>query len=220
MSIENSHDMPKVMGYPLVPLVFGSIFVGYLLKDMIIGAGTTFWQNSLFILPSNLSIFDAEFLPHFIKMIPVIFSSSGILLAIILYGLLPLTTVYGIKMSSLGQKFYLFFNRKWFFDKIYNEYLNQIVLKLGYDISYKTIDRGLIENLGPYGLSKLFYNPSFNLLQYQTGLLYHYTFIMLVGSIFLITVIGLFSYSLQFSLFLIFFSILFVFLVNSKKVIN
>jgi len=42
VSIENSHDMPKVMGYPLVPLIFGSIFVGYLLKDMIIGAGTTF----------------------------------------------------------------------------------------------------------------------------------------------------------------------------------
>jgi NADH-ubiquinone oxidoreductase chain 5 len=42
VSIEGAHDMPKVMGYPLVPLIFGSIFVGYIFKDMIIGAGTLF----------------------------------------------------------------------------------------------------------------------------------------------------------------------------------
>jgi len=42
VSIEGAHDMPKIMGYPLVPLIFGSIFIGYLTKDMIIGVGTTF----------------------------------------------------------------------------------------------------------------------------------------------------------------------------------
>ena len=34
VSIEGAHDMPKIMGYPLVPLIFGSIFVGYIFKDM------------------------------------------------------------------------------------------------------------------------------------------------------------------------------------------
>jgi hypothetical protein len=34
--------MPKIMGYPLIPLVLGSIFVGYIFRDMIIGAGTIF----------------------------------------------------------------------------------------------------------------------------------------------------------------------------------
>jgi|TARA_B100000242_G_scaffold182783_1_gene131252 NADH:ubiquinone oxidoreductase subunit 5 (subunit L)/multisubunit Na+/H+ antiporter MnhA subunit len=42
VSIEGAHDMPKIMGYPLIPLIFGSIFVGYLTKDMIIGPGTLF----------------------------------------------------------------------------------------------------------------------------------------------------------------------------------
>ena len=42
VSIEGAHDMPKVMGYPLIPLVFGSIFVGYIFRDMIIGVGTVF----------------------------------------------------------------------------------------------------------------------------------------------------------------------------------
>ena len=32
-SIQHIHDLPKIMGYPLFILVFGSIFVGYLMKD-------------------------------------------------------------------------------------------------------------------------------------------------------------------------------------------
>jgi len=211
VSIENAHDMSKTMGYPLVPLIFGSIFVGYLLKDMIIGAGTIFWQNSLFILPSNLCIFDAEFLPQIIKLIPVIFSSLGILLAIILYGVFPLGFVYSIKMSDLGQNLYNFFNRKWFFDKIYNVWVNQNVLYIGYNISYKILDRGFIENLGPYGLSRLFYNRNFNLLSYQTGLLYHYTFTMLIGSVCLVTLIGYVSF-LYFNTFIVYILILLFFL--------
>ena len=170
-------------------------------------------------MPAHLCIFDAEFLPHFIKMIPVLFSSSGILLSVFLYGIFSLNTVYRIKMSFLGQRFYNFFNRKWFFDKVYNEYLNQSVLNVGYQISYKVIDRGLIENLGPYGLSKLFYNNSFNVLKFQTGLLYHYTFVLLVGAVLLITSLGFFSFSMCFNLFIIFFFILLIFLVNMKKLI-
>jgi len=219
VSIEGAHDMPKVMGYPLIPLILGSIFVGYIFRDMIIGVGTVFWQNALFVLPQNLCVFDAEFLPHFIKMIPVIFSSSGILLAVCLYGVFSLRTVYSIKMSFLGQRFYTFFNRKWFFDKVYNEYLSQPVLNLGYQISYKVIDRGLIENLGPYGLSNLFYNKSFNVLKFQTGLLYHYTFVLLVGAVLLITSLGFFSFSVCFNLFILFFLVMLVFLVNNKKLI-
>jgi len=57
-------------------------------------------------------IFDAEFLPQAIKLIPVIFSLSGVFLAILFYGILPLNFVYSMKMSPIGQKFYLFFNRK------------------------------------------------------------------------------------------------------------
>ena len=51
---------------------------------MIIGVGTHFWGNALFILPQNMLVFEAEFLPHSIKMIPVIFSVSGMILAHIL----------------------------------------------------------------------------------------------------------------------------------------
>jgi NADH-ubiquinone oxidoreductase chain 5 len=177
----------------LFPLIFGSIFVGFIFKDMVIGVGTLFWQNALFVMPLNLCIFDAEFLPQSTKMVPVCFSFMGIFLAVLLYGILPLTNVYRFKMSFLGQYFYNFFNRKWFFDKVYNEFINQKVLNLGFNVTYKVIDRGLIENLGPHGLNRSFYHKDFNFLKIQTGLLYHYTFVMLIGCVCFITLVGFIS---------------------------
>ena len=207
-SIQGAHDLPKIMGYPLVVLVFGSIFIGYLTKDMIIGVGTHFWGNAIFILPQNLIIFDAEFLPHSIKMIPVIFSLSGVFLAYILYCVNPLKLIYTFKMTNFGLAFYNYFNRKWFFDKVYNEYLNQVVLHVGYDGTYKTVDRGIIEFFGPFGLSNVLYNRELNASRLQTGLIYHYTFVMLIGAVLLMTFIGfqsLISFYIDSHLFILFF---------------
>ena len=39
------------MGFPLILLALGSLFVGYLGKDMMIGLGTDFWSNALFVFP-------------------------------------------------------------------------------------------------------------------------------------------------------------------------
>jgi len=189
-AIQNSHDLPPIMGYPLMPLVFGSIFVGYLTKDMLIGVGTDFWGNALFILPKNLIIFDAEFLPHSIKAVPVILSISGAFMALVLYYLLPLKLLYNFKQVGFIRDFYNFFNRKWFFDKVYNEFISQPVLFLGYSVTYKNIDRGIIEIFGPFGLSKVLYNPFLNFSKLQTGFIYHSTLLMLIGSVFLMTVVG------------------------------
>ena len=61
--ILNAHDAPLRMVIPLIILAFGSIFIGYLTKDMFIGLGTPFWNNAIFIKPENLNIVDAEFTP-------------------------------------------------------------------------------------------------------------------------------------------------------------
>ena len=39
------------------------------------------------------------------------------------------------------------------FDKIYNEYVGQRFFKFSYSVTYKTLDRGLFEILGPTGIS-------------------------------------------------------------------
>jgi NADH-ubiquinone oxidoreductase chain 5 len=44
--MEGAHDAPIAMALPLFILSLGSIFIGYLTKDMIIGVGTDFWGNA------------------------------------------------------------------------------------------------------------------------------------------------------------------------------
>jgi NADH-ubiquinone oxidoreductase chain 5 len=188
--MSHAHDAPIRMAFPLVILAFGSIFVGYLTRDMIIGVGTQFWGAALFSLPSNMALLEAEFIPHSIKLVPVGFSLLGASSAYVVY-MLSSRELFEMKKSSLGKKLYNFLNRKWFFDKVYHEFVTQNALSFGYHTTYKTIDRGIIEILGPYGISNVVGENSKRISSVQTGYLYHYAFIMLVGVTIFITLLGL-----------------------------
>lgn len=80
-SVLNAHEPNICISIPLILLAIGSLFIGYLTKDMIIGLGSSFWGNSIFILSDNLSYLEAEYLPYHIKMIPFIFSHFGLFFA-------------------------------------------------------------------------------------------------------------------------------------------
>jgi NADH-ubiquinone oxidoreductase chain 5 len=115
---------------PLFCLSLGSIFIGYLSRDMFIGLGTSFWNNSLFILPVHEVSLIAEFgVPVFIKLIPVIFSLFGGGLAFFLFSNKQLSLFSFSR--SLGYPVYVFLSKKWFFDKINNEVFSQFFLDFG-----------------------------------------------------------------------------------------
>jgi NADH-ubiquinone oxidoreductase chain 5 len=65
------------MGIPLLVLAVGSLFLGYCSKDMIVGLGSAFWGNSIFVLSEHTSYLEAEYLPYHIKAIPLIFGHIG-----------------------------------------------------------------------------------------------------------------------------------------------
>jgi NADH-ubiquinone oxidoreductase chain 5 len=87
------------------------------------------------------------------------------------------------------KKFYNFFNKKWFFDRIYNEFASQTALKLSYQYSYKIIDRGLIEKIGPFGIVE-FINLIINSIKsYQSGLILNYlTYFLIFIFIFILSI--------------------------------
>jgi NADH-ubiquinone oxidoreductase chain 5 len=101
------------MAIPLICLAFGSIFIGYLTRDMIIGLGTNFFEHSIFVLPKNLSIIDSEFIPTYIKLIPLFFSVLG---AVVSFGIFSSfgdpKYAYDLKMNFLGNKIYKYLNKK------------------------------------------------------------------------------------------------------------
>ena len=109
-------------------------------------------------------------------------------------------------------------SKKWFFDKVYNEWVNQFFFKFGYSVSYKIVDRGIFEMLGPSGLSMTISKISYSLDKLQTGYLYHYTFLILTGSTVLLGVRQfwiIFGTYVDYRIGIIFF--VFGFLINSVK---
>jgi len=65
------------IAFVLFFLSFLSISSGFLFKDIFLGVGSNFFDYSIFISPSNLKIYDAEFLPFYIKILPLVFSCLG-----------------------------------------------------------------------------------------------------------------------------------------------
>ena len=161
-------------------LCIPSMFIGYIAKDMIIGLGSDFWGNAIYNLPSNMNRFDSEFIDQTFKLLPVIVSCLGVLSAYTLYTF-GSKLLFQVKITNLGRKFYNYLNKKWFFDKVYNEFITQFFFDFGYKTSYKLTDRGIIEILGPMGLSHLIAYPSVITSKLQTGVLYQYTFQILTS---------------------------------------
>lgn len=86
----------------------------------------------------------------------------------------PVSKVYPVtKSNSLWKKLYSFFNGKYYFDIVYNNFVFSKGLHLSYIIS-KEIDRGIIEFIGPYGLSNLFLNTGKNISKLDTGIITTY----------------------------------------------
>ena len=177
----SAYDSSYQICIALAILSIPSMFIGFYSRDMIIGMGTDFWGNSIYILPEHMNIIDAEFITHFYKVLPVIFSLSGALLSFLLYTFAS-KNLFSFKITLIGRKIYNFLNKKWFFDKVYNEYIGQFFFSFGYNVSYKIIDRGIIEIFGPYGISNATSVKSYYLTKLQSSYLYHYTLIILIGS--------------------------------------
>lgn len=193
------HDAPILMALPLLLLAIGSIFLGFIGKDMMIGIGTHFWGNSIFVLPSNTTILESEFIPQVIKLLPLFFTMGGLSLAFLInqaeWGK---DLAYRVKTSRLGTLLYSILNKRWFFDKVYNDFLSERFLKFGYLVSFKRLDKGCFEIIGPYGATLLFSKANQLVRRLQSGMIYHYAVIMLLGLTLFITCVGLWGFLEQF----------------------
>lgn len=183
-----THEAPLIMAIPLVLLAIMSVFFGYVTKDLFIGVGTNFWGNSLFVHPNHVSLIEAEFaIPTFYKLLPLFGSLFGGGLALVLYHLFPLFTIR-LTENTLGRTLYRFLNQKYWFDNIYNNLILSKLLNFGYTTN-KTLDRGVIELVGPYGLVNVFKNASSKITSLDTGFIPSYAMYIFSGLILFITLI-------------------------------
>jgi NADH-ubiquinone oxidoreductase chain 5 len=171
--ILNAHEGSWKLTLPLFLLAIFSIFVGYTTKDFFIGIGNDFWNSAIFIHFFNYHLTEVEFLNINYKQVPLIVTLLGILSAFSILFLYS-SEYLNIKKTKSFKYFYIFFNKKWFIDKIYNSTINQTILNLSLNFFYKQMDRGLLEKIGPLGVTTSFKKLANNLKNTQTGLLINY----------------------------------------------
>ncbi len=121
------------------------------------------------------------------------FSFLGFIFALNL-NLLGASFSYSLKTSSFGRKVYIFLNKRWLFDKMYTDFIALPALFFGYNFSFKTLDKGLLEIVGPAGVMQTVSQGSRQLRKMQSGLIYHYAFIMLCSLTFFMAFVGLWDF--------------------------
>jgi NADH-ubiquinone oxidoreductase chain 5 len=206
----NSHEASISVVIPLTILALFSIFFGYICSDLFIGMASDFLGNSVYVKPDHITLIEAEFsLPIIFKLLPAILSLIGATLGIFVYHKTP-EFIISITDPSLNanatsnlkvffRSIYTLLNRKFLFDIIYNKYLISGGLKLGYIIS-KTLDKGLIELIGPYGVSNTAYDTGTKIAKLDTGIVTTYALYICLGLLTLLFLIFspvyLFSFNL------------------------
>ena len=189
--ISNAHDSSFFMAFPLFILSLGSIFIGYITKDMFLGVGTNFWNISIFNLSDNITVLNGEFMPFHIKLLPLYFSFLGSFFVIFNNYLFKKYNYFKIALKF--KNLYSFLIKKWYFDIIYNKFIIFSTLNLGF-FTFKDIDRGIIEILGPLGIVR-FINSLINKVnKIHTSYIFHYIFILVIGVFFFVTYLSCFEY--------------------------
>ncbi len=207
--ILNAHEGSWRMTFPLFLLSIFSITIGFLTRDLFIGFGTDFWGAAIFVLPQNYVLSDIEFIDLFHKLLPLIVTLSGSFYAYFLYSI-NLEHFYEVKKTKIFKVFYNFLNRKWYFDRVYNQLIGQQSLNISYNFSYKSLDRGIIEKLGPSGIISSIRYTINHLNNLQSGQIYHYLFLFLIFSVIFLFITICFN-----NIFLSLNIVVFLFLLNS-----
>jgi NADH-ubiquinone oxidoreductase chain 5 len=211
-----AHEGDLFLNIPLIILAIFSIFFGFVTKDIFIGLGTGFFSdNSLFIHPNHEILLDTEFaVPVLFKLLPFFFTISLSIISILFSEFTP-NLLIKFKFSNTGYNIFSFFNQRFYIELIYNKYIVEYILRLGGQTT-KSLDKGSVEYLGPYGLERGLLSLSKNINSLSTGVVTTYALYILMGLIFYITSLY-FSYCDNNLLILIIFT-LFVMLNNKKFV--
>jgi len=175
IDIEKTHESPLVMLIPLVILAIGAIFAGYLFKDLFIGHGgeNYFWSNSIkFLEPLS-----TEHPPTwFLLLTPCL-----VLLSIpIAYYLFVKNKDIPNQIANINKPLYNFLINKWYFDELYEVIFIRPSKKIGLFL-WKFCDGKLIDGFGPDGISSFIKKCSIKANKFQSGFIYQYAFIMLLG---------------------------------------
>ena len=180
MSIDKIHESPLIMLAPLLILAIGAIFAGYFFKETFIGHHSSdFWESSIFFLKT----IEHKNLPLWVLIITPALVTFAIPVSYYLF-IKNKNILNDIKQTNLP--LYNFLLNKWYIDEFYELIIVNPIKKVGL-FFWKKGDQNIIDKFGPDGISKIIKFLSNKAVHFQTGYIYDYAFVMLIGLSALIT---------------------------------
>jgi NADH-quinone oxidoreductase subunit L len=168
-----AHESPMVMLIPLFVLAFGAVLAGWFFYPYFIGYKMEdFWGG---VIANTHG--EHEKLPAWVIWAPVVVTVAGFLLALPFY---LFSQTAGAKVAKATGPLHAFLYNKWYFDEIYNAIFVKGAKGLG-DLFWKGGDQKVIDGVGPNGVAWLTQWGARQLRKLQTGFVYHYSFVMLIG---------------------------------------
>ena len=89
-------------------------------------------------------------------------------------------------MAARGGMLYKFLYNKWYFDELYDFVFVRSAFRLGRFL-WKVGDGKIIDGLGPDGIAARVLDATRGAVRLQSGYVYHYAFVMLIGVVALVT---------------------------------
>lgn len=176
------HESPNVMLIPLYLLGIGAVFsglIGYYFLGMV-DPSLDFWNGSIveIVLPNDKSVLEnAHHVPTHIKLMPALAGLFGIGLAYFIYMFNP---IIASSLSDALSPVYKFLLNKWYFDELYDFLFVRPSKAIGNSL-WKVGDAIIVDGGGPNGAAWLVKVFSAGVSKIQSGLVYHYALIMLLG---------------------------------------
>ena len=175
IKIEETHESPLVMLIPLIFLAIGAIFAGMTFKELFIGDEGLeyFWRDSIFFLKP----LGTEHPPLWFLILTPILVIISIPTA---YYLFLKNKNFTNQIVKVNQPLYQFLLNKWYFDELYENLFVKPSKRIGLFL-WKFFDLKIIDGFGPDGISALIKKFSIKANKFQSGYIYQYAFIMLLG---------------------------------------
>ena len=165
---------------PLILLSLGALFAGYTFKELLIGHNyLNFWKKSIFFIKE----IEHVHLPFWLLFSTPVLVIISIPLAYYLY--IKNKNILS-EVKKINEPLYNFLLNKWYFDELY-EFVFVKPLKLAGSFLWKKGDQNTIDRYGPDGFSKIIKYFSDKAVKFQSGYIYDYAFVMLLGLSFILT---------------------------------
>ncbi|MFG1419125.1 NADH-quinone oxidoreductase subunit L [Xanthobacter sp. V0B-10] len=181
---DHAHESPVVMTLPLAVLGVGSVVAGFALYGVFVGEDVhAFFRSSIFMGAENHILHAMHEIPELIVLAPTAMMVVGFAIAYWFYVANP--RLPGALASALPG-LYRFLLNKWYFDELYDFLFVRPAMWIG-RVLWKRGDGTIIDGLGPDGVSARVLDVTGRVVRLQSGYLYHYAFVMLIGVAALLT---------------------------------